>query len=87
MLLSFLSGAVVMGFWLAGLFFLRFWKKTRDELFLAFTLAFWLLGMVQALLAFSSVPVEERSWLYFLRFAAFLLILAAIWRKNRRARG
>lgn len=87
MLLSFLSGAVVMGFWLAGLFFLRFWKKTRDELFLAFTLAFWLLGLVQALLAFSSVPVEERSWLYFLRFAAFLLILAAIWRKNRRARG
>lgn len=87
MLLSFLSGAVVMGFWLAGLFFLRFWKRTRDELFLAFTLAFWLLGLVQALLAFSSVPVEERSWLYFLRFAAFLLILAAIWRKNRRARG
>ena len=87
MLLSFLSGAVVMGFWLAGLFFLRFWKKTRDELFLAFTLAFWLLGLVQALLAFSSVPVEDRSWLYFLCFAAFLLILAAIWRKNRRARG
>ena len=87
MLLPFLSGAVVMGFWLAGLFFLRFWKKTHDELFLAFTLAFWLLGLVQALLAFSSVPVEERSWLYFLRFAAFLLILAAIWRKNRRARG
>ena len=87
MLLSYLAGAVVMGFGLAGLFFLRFWKKTRDELFLAFTLAFWLLGLGQALLTFSDVPVEERSWLYLIRLAAFMLILAAIWRKNRRARG
>ena len=85
-LLPFLSGAVVMGFWLAGLFFLRFWKRTRDELFLAFTLAFWLMGLGQALLAFSKVPVEERSWLYLLRLAAFLLILAAIWRKNASSR-
>jgi hypothetical protein len=86
MLLSLLSGAVVMGFGLAGLFFLRFWKKTRDELFLAFTLAFWLLGMGQALLTLSNVPVEERSWIYLIRLAAFLLILGAIWRKNRSAR-
>jgi hypothetical protein len=85
MMLPFLSGAVVMGFWLAGLFFLRFWKRTHDELFLAFTLAFWLLGLVQALLAFSDVPVEERSWLYLIRLTAFMLILGAIWRKNRRA--
>jgi hypothetical protein len=82
---SFLSGAIAMGFWLAGLFFLRFWRRTRDELFLAFTLAFWLLGLGQALLVFSPVPVEERSWLYLLRLAAFVLILVAIWRKNARA--
>jgi len=87
MLLPFLSGAVVMGFLIAGLFFLRFWKKTRDDLFLAFTLAFWLLGLTQALLTFSQIPAEERSWLYLLRLAAFILILAAIWRKNARAGG
>lgn len=86
MLIPFLAGAVVMGFWLAGLFFLRFWKKTHDELFLAFTLAFWLLGLGQALLTFSNVPVEERSGLYLIRLAAFMLILGAIWRKNRQAR-
>lgn len=86
MLIPFLSGAVVMGFGLAGLFFLRFWKRTHDELFLAFTLAFWLLGLGQALLTFSDVPVEERSSLYLIRLAAFMLILGAIWRKNRRAR-
>jgi len=85
MLADFLSGAIVMGFVIAGLFFLRFWKRTHEGLFLAFALAFWLLGLTQALLAFTDIPVEERSWLYLLRLAAFLLILASIWIKNRRA--
>ena len=83
MLNLFLSGAVVMGFLVAGLFFLKFWRRTHDELFLAFTGAFWLLGLGQALLAFANIPLEERSWIYLLRLAAFTLILAAIWRKNR----
>ena len=87
MLVPFLAGSTVMGFWLAGLFFLRFWKKTRDGLFLAFTFAFWLLGLSQALLSFSDVPVEERSPLYLLRLAAFVLILIAVWRKNALAKG
>lgn len=84
MLIDFLSGAVTMGFILAGLFFLRFWRKTGDSLFVAFALAFWLLGIGQALLSFTDIPVEERSWLYLLRLAAFSLILVSIWRKNRR---
>lgn len=83
MVATFLAGAIVAGFALAGLFFLKFWRRTRDELFLAFTGAFWLLGLGQALLTFSHVPLEERSWLYLIRLAAFVLILAAIWRKNR----
>jgi hypothetical protein len=82
MVATFLAGAIAMGFALAGLFFLKFWKRTRDELFLAFTGAFWLLGLGQALLTFSDIPLEERSWLYLLRLAAFILILIAIWRKN-----
>lgn len=86
MLLDFLSGAITLGFFVAGLFFLRFWKKTHDKLFLAFAMAFWLLGLGQALLAFTSVPVEERSFLYLIRLAAFVLILIAIWRKNREIR-
>ena len=85
-LYDFLAGAVTLGFVLAGLFFLRFWKRIRDPLFLAFAFAFWLLGLGQALLALANVPVEERSWLYLFRLAAFALILAAIARKNRRAR-
>ena len=83
-LYDFLSGAVTLGFVVAGLFFLRFWKRTGDRLFLAFAMAFWLLGLNQALLALSSIPVEERSWLYLIRLAAFALILVAIGWKNRR---
>lgn len=80
---SFLSGMVTAGFLLAGLFFLRFWRRTRDGLFLSFACAFWLLGLGQALLALTDIPVEERSWLYLIRLAAFSLILLAIYRKNR----
>jgi hypothetical protein len=83
MLLDFLSGAIAMGFALAGLFFLTFWRRTREGLFLAFCLAFWLLGFAQGLLVFADIPVEERSWLFLVRLAAFFLILVAIWHKNR----
>jgi Family of unknown function (DUF5985) len=84
-LIPFLSGAVVAGFLLAGLFFLRFWKRTHDGLFRAFAWAFFLLGFSQGLLALAHVPDEERSWLYLIRLLAFALILAAIIRKNRRS--
>jgi hypothetical protein len=85
MLFDFLSGAITMGFAVAGLFFLRFWKRTGEGLFVAFALAFWLLGLAQALLTLSAIPVEERSWLYLLRLIAFSLILASVWIKNRKA--
>lgn len=85
MLFDFLSGAIAMGFIIAGLFFLRFWRRTEDGLFLSFAIAFWLLGAGQAALTLSDIPVEERSWLYLLRLAAFSLILLSVWIKNRRA--
>jgi hypothetical protein len=83
-LYDFLSGAVALGFAACALFFLRFWRRTREELFLAFALAFLLLGVGQTVLALASIPTEERGSLYLLRLAGFLLILIAIYRKNRR---
>lgn len=85
-LVAFLSGAVTLGFGVAALFFLRFWRDTRDELFLAFGIAFLLLGLGQAVLASSAVPDEQRSLIYLIRLAGFVLILVAIARKNRRLR-
>jgi len=85
-LLDFLAGAATMGYAAAALFFLRFWRDTRDGLFLGFAIAFLLLGIVQAILTLGDVPVEERSWVYLIRLAAFVLILVAIVRKNLAAR-
>ena len=79
---EFLAGLIAMGELIAGLFFLRFWTRTRDWLFLAFAVAFWLLALNQALLAITNVVLEERSWIYLLRVAAFLLIIVAVIRKN-----
>jgi uncharacterized membrane protein YoaK (UPF0700 family) len=82
-LYDFLSGAVSLGFLVCGLFFLRFWRRTRDELFIAFAMAFALLGIVQATLALSNIPTEERAPIYLFRLVAFVIILFAIFRKNR----
>jgi peptidoglycan/LPS O-acetylase OafA/YrhL len=87
MLYDFLGGAVSMGFAVAALLFLRFWRRTREGLFLAFAASFLLLGITQALLILAQVPLEERSRLYLLRLAAFLLILGALWWQNRRGKG
>ena len=83
---DFLSGAVALGFFVCGLFFLRFWRRTRDQLFLAFALAFALLGTGQSILALANIPTEERGSIYLIRLTAFALILFAILRKNRIAR-
>jgi hypothetical protein len=85
-LYDFLSGAVAFGFLVCGLFFLRFWRRTREELFLAFALAFALLGAGQAILALANIASEERGSIFVIRLVAFLLILVAIVRKNRSAR-
>lgn len=84
-LYDFLSGAVSFGFLVCGLFFLRFWRRTRDQLFLSFALAFALLGAGQGIVALARLPTEEQGSLYLIRLAAFAVILVAILRKNRRA--
>ena len=78
----FLAGMVTAGFLASGLFFARFWVRSRDSFFLAFTAAFWLLALNQMLVLVVHQPEVNEVWLYLLRVAAFLLIAAAIVRKN-----
>jgi hypothetical protein len=78
-----IAGAIVMGYGVAGLFFLRFWRQTRDRLFLAFAVAFWILGLQRLGLALTRSIVEDQSSLYLVRLFAFVLILIAIVDKNR----
>lgn len=82
-LYDFLSGVVSCGFVITGLFFLRFWRRSNDSLFFWFAVAFWLLGAGQTVLTLCGIPMEERSSIYLIRLAAFLVILFAVVRKNR----
>lgn len=84
MVSDFLGGATSMGFAIAALLFLKFWQRTREGLFLAFAAAFLLLGINQALLTLTRIPLEERSSLYLIRLAAFTLIIGALWWQNRK---
>jgi len=85
-LYQFLSGAVAFGFFVCGLFFLRFWRRTSDGLFMSFAVAFALLGFAQSIIALGNIPTEERGPIYLLRLLAFALIILAIARKNRASR-
>lgn len=76
------SGALVMGYAVAGMFFLRFWRQSRDRLFLMFSAAFWILAAQRFLLTIG-LSREEDVWLYGLRLLAFAIILVAILDKNR----
>lgn len=77
------SGVLVAGYAVAGLFFLRFWRETRDRLFGIFAAAFWLLAAQRLALALSTDPNGDQVVLYGIRLLAFVLILAAIVDKNR----
>ena len=81
-LVDFLAGAVTLGFFVAAGFFLRFWRRTHDRLFLAFGAAFVLLALNQALAAFLGAGDELTPYTYLLRVLGFVLILYAIIDKN-----
>jgi hypothetical protein len=84
---EFTLGALVMATTIAGLFFLRFWRRTGDRLFALFAIAFWMIGLNWLLLAFTDPAAEtRRAAIYLVRLLAFVLILIAIIDKNRRHR-
>ena len=81
---NFIMGAIAMASGVVALFFLKFWFETRDRLFAMFALAFLLLGITRVGLATSLQDLEPQTGWYWMRLAAFLLILLAIVDKNRR---
>jgi hypothetical protein len=78
----FLCGTLAVAAWVAGLFFLRYWRLTRDRFFVFFTAAFWLMAVNWSAVAAFATD-ETRHYFYVIRLGAFLLILAAIIDKNR----
>lgn len=81
-LLELAAGALIFAYLMASLFFFRFWRRTRDSLFMAFGWAFVLMAVNQLALALLPVPHEELHYIYVIRISAFLLILGAIVNKN-----
>ena len=86
---GFLVGVIVSCSMIAGLFFLRFWRRSGDSLFLAFALSFLLeganrlrfleLGLVE--------PSERYASIYVVRLLSYLIIVGAILYRNLPARG
>ena len=66
----------------AALYFLKFWRRTGDGLFLAFSIAFFIEAGNRIAVIFLKNPSEGSPSIYLIRLGAFLLILGAILRKN-----
>jgi len=79
---AFLAGAVALGYLVAGVYFLRFFRQTGDRLFRSFAWAFWLFAANQVIATVLGAADERSGYVYLLRAVGFLLILAAIVRKN-----
>jgi hypothetical protein len=84
MIVGFLIGVIVTTSLTASLYFLKFWKQTRDPLFLAFSAAFLIEGINRLPRLFIDHATESSPTTYVIRGFAFLLLLGAILFKNRR---
>lgn len=78
-----LSGAIAIASLVAALFFLRFWRHTRDRFFLYFALSFALEGLNRIAMGLLVQLSDDNPLFYSVRVVAYGLIVAAIWRKNR----
>jgi len=78
-----LAGGIGVAAFAAGLFFLRFWRQTRDRFFLFFAISFWIEGAHRVLLFYFFGHNEAMPIAYLPRLIAYGLIIAAIIDKNR----
>lgn len=81
----FLSGAIFMALLVIALFFFKFWRRTRERLFLYFAAAFLTLMVEQIIRTDPHADTDWAPYVYSLRLGAFALILLGIADKNRRS--
>lgn len=79
-----LIGAAAMAALTAALIFLRFWTRSRDPLFLLFSIAFGIDAIMRFVLSFSPHSAEDEPFYYLPRLISYGLIVVAIAYKNRR---
>ncbi len=76
------TGAITMGSLVIALFFLRFWRDSRDRFFLYFALSFFIEGVHRLYSALHDAGGEDSPLHYLIRLLAYGLILWAILEKN-----
>lgn len=83
---EFIWGVLTMASVVAALFFLRYWRTSRDRFFAYFAVAF--AAMAVDWLGHVLVEMADpfRAEVYIARLIAFVIILVAIIDKNRQAR-
>jgi len=81
-MIEFLAGALTLAYVIAAVYFVHFWRRTADRLFLAFAAAFALLAVNQLAVFMLGVDDERYNYAYVLRVLGFMLILLAILDKN-----
>jgi hypothetical protein len=84
MLNQFLAGAASVSLLVIAMFFIRFWKRTRDRLFLFFASAFLILMLERLIRASMEIETEWAPYVYMVRLAAFVVIIIGVVDKNRR---
>lgn len=84
---TFIHGALAMACLVAGIRFLAFYRLSRDRFFLWFAAAFWAFMVGWVVKLFIPDYTDHTHYLYLFRLSGFVLILIAIWRKNRQSPG
>lgn len=79
-----ISGAIAALSLVAALFFLRFWRSSRDKFFLWFAISFGIEGLNRMAMAIMRQANEDTPVHYVVRLVSYLLILYAIVEKNFR---
>jgi hypothetical protein len=67
----------------AALFFVRFWRMTKERLFAVLATAFGVFAIHWTWLGLGSPFQENSHYVYALRFIAFALIMLGVLDKNR----
>lgn len=82
-----LAGAAAMASLAVALFFLKFWRRTRDSFFLLFAAAFVIDALARFALGVVQVSDTEEPIYFLPRLVTFGLIAIAIIKKNAPGKG
>jgi hypothetical protein len=78
-----LLGGIAVACAVAGLFFFRYWRSSRDRFFLFFAISFWCESANRLHMGLTAAWNETQPSHYLVRLVCYGLILFAIWDKNR----